>query len=316
VPANKLTIVPDRGDVSVRLDRVLLRHLSNRPGVSRNRIQILIDRGAVSVNGRRVTRAAARVAADDVIAIELPAPKPRPAMTADDLPLDIRYEDEALLVVNKPPGQVSHPTIRHASGTLLNGLLAYARGAWTPSLVSRLDKGTSGLVLAAKSKVAHAALQRLVNAHAIEKDYLAIVLGKPPRRGSIDLNLDRDPWDARKVTVRDRGGVPSVTRFERLTAVSIDAGSFLSLVRCRLVTGRMHQIRVHLAARGWPIVGDVTYGVRFAGIERQALHAWRLALPRSRATEHTVITAPPPSDMAALLTRFHAGEIGEDGTEG
>jgi 23S rRNA pseudouridine1911/1915/1917 synthase len=289
--------------------------LSSLPGISRNRVQRLIDGGAVSVNGCAVTRAAARIGAGDVIAIELPARRVRSAIAAEDLPVDVRYEDDFLLVVNKPPGLVSHPAIRHPSGTMLNALLAYARGHWTPALVSRLDKGTSGLMLVAKSKSTHTLLQRMSGTNAIEKDYLAIVRGKPPRRGTIDLNLDRDPWDTRRVTVRDRGGVPSVTRFERLTCVAVPPDDYLSLVRCRLITGRMHQIRVHLAARGWSIVGDATYGVRFAGIERQALHAWRLAFLHPCTTERVEVLAPPPSDMADLLERFHAGEVGEHGAE-
>lgn len=310
-----MQVTTDRGDVGVRIDRVLLRHLSTLPGISRNRVQRLIDGGAVLVNGRAVTRAAARVGAGDVIAIELPARKVRPAILAEDVAVDVRYEDDVFLVVNKPPGLVSHPAIRHPSGTLLNGLLAYARGQWTPALVSRLDKGTSGLLLVAKSKRAHTTLQRMSNANAVEKEYLAIVRGRPPRRGTIDLNLDRDPWDARRVTVRDRGGVPSVTRFDRLTCLPLPPDSHLSLMRCRLITGRMHQIRVHLAARGWPIVGDVTYGVKFAGIDRQALHSWRLAFPHPLTGHPLEISAEPPADMAALLERFHAGEGGEHGAE-
>lgn len=308
-------IATDRGDIGVRIDRVVSRHLGQIPGLTRNRIQRLIDVGAVQVNGRVITRASARIAANDVIAITLPERKRRQAPAAEDLPLDIRYEDDDVLIVNKPPGQVSHPAFRNTSGTLLNAVLAHAREGWTPALVSRLDKGTSGLVLVAKSKSMHAALQRCAHANAIEKDYLALVQGKPPSRGTIDLALDRDPWDTRRVTVRDRGGVPSVTRFERLRYVVIGPDRFLSLLRCRLVTGRMHQIRVHLAARGWPIVGDTTYGVKFAGIERQALHAWRLAFVHPTTGARVDVTAPPPPDMASLLERFDARQIGEDGPE-
>jgi 23S rRNA pseudouridine1911/1915/1917 synthase len=300
------TVATDRGDVGIRLDRVLLRHLSHIPGVTRNRLQRLIDRGDVRVNGSIVTRASARIAPSDVIVVTMPPRKPRQAPAAEDLPLEICHEDADLLVVNKPPGQVSHPAIRHSSGTLLNALLAHAGGAWTPGLVSRLDKGTSGLVLVAKRQEMHAALQRLSQDNGVDKFYLAIVKGKPPARGTIDVALDRDPWDTRRVTVRDRGGVPSVTRFERIRTADIDDVTVLSLLRCRLVTGRMHQIRVHLAARGWPIVGDATYGVKFQGIERQALHAWRLAFSHP-ATGHLIdVTAPLPPDMAALLALFDA----------
>jgi 23S rRNA pseudouridine1911/1915/1917 synthase len=309
------SIATDRGDIGIRIDRVLLRHLSHLPGVTRNRIQRLIDRGAVRVDGRPVMRAAARVRSNDVVSIELPDRKPRTTTIAEELPLDVRFEDDELLIVNKPPGQVSHPAIRHSSGTLLNALVAHAREQWTPALVSRLDKGTSGLMLVAKTKAIHTALQRLSNANGIEKDYLAIVQGKPPARGTIDFALDRDPWDHRRVTVRDRGGVPSVTKFERVRYVPTGPDRFLSLVRCRLVTGRMHQIRVHLAAKGWPIVGDVAYGVKLAGIDRQALHAWRVAFTHPTSGNRVEVTAPPPPDMAALLERFDASEIREHGPE-
>lgn len=304
-----IAVAPDRGDVGVRVDRVLLRHLGHIPGITRNRLQRLIAAGAVTINGRTVARPSARVAPADAIAVTLPPRKPRSAPLAEDLPLDIRHEDDDLLIVNKPQGQVSHPAFRHASGTLLNALMAHAGGAWTPSLVSRLDKGTSGLVLVAKQRAMHTALQRLSNQNAIEKEYLAIVSGKPPARGTIDLALDRDPWDARRVTVRDRGGVPSITKFARVRHVSVGPDRHLSLVRCRLITGRMHQIRVHLAARGWPIVGDATYGVKMAGLDRQALHAWRLAFDHPSSGHRVDVTAPPPADMAAVLARFDAGEI-------
>lgn len=302
-------VVPDRGDVGVRVDRVLLRHLGHIPGITRNRLQRLIALGAVSVNGRPVARPSARIAPADAISVMLPERKPRSAPVAEKLPLDIRYEDADLLVVNKPPGQVSHPAFRHSSGTLLNALMAHAAGAWTPSLVSRLDKGTSGLVLVAKHKAMHSALQRLSHDDAIDKEYLAIVAGKPPARGTIDLALDRDPWDTRRVTVRDRGGVPSVTKFVRVRVVAVAPDRYLTLVRCRLITGRMHQIRVHLAARGWPIVGDATYGVKMTGLERQALHAWRLTFSHPSSGNHVEVTAPPPADMAAVLDRFDAREI-------
>jgi 23S rRNA pseudouridine1911/1915/1917 synthase len=309
------TVATDRGDVGVRIDRVLLRHLSHIPGITRNRLQRLIDLGSVHVNGHRVSRASARIGPEDVIGIELPERRARAKPAAEDLPLDVRYQDDQLLIVNKPPGQVSHPAIRHPSGTLLNALLAHAREQWTPALVSRLDKGTSGLVLVAKSKAMHTAMQRLSNSNAIEKDYLVVVQGKPPSRGTIDLALDRDPWDERRVTVRDRGGVPSVTKFERLRYVTTAPDIFLSLLRCRLVTGRMHQIRVHLAAKGWPIVGDASYGVKFAGIDRQALHAWRLAFTHPTTAERVDVSAPPPDDMTNLLARFDASEIGQHGAK-
>jgi 23S rRNA pseudouridine1911/1915/1917 synthase len=174
-----------------------------------------------------------------------------------------------------------------------------------------LDKGTSGLVLVAKDRAMHDVLQRLNLANAIEKEYLAIVRGKPPRRGTIDLALGRDPCDERRVMARDRGGAPSMTRFERVRHVEMRPGVFLSLVRCRLVTGRMHQIRVHLAAKGWPIVGDTTYGIPLAGLDRQALHAWRVAFTHPVRQELLEVCAPPPADMSVLLDRFDPGQVRE-----
>jgi 23S rRNA pseudouridine1911/1915/1917 synthase len=311
------TIQIDRGDVGLRLDRVLLRHLIHLPGVTRNRLQRLIDQGAVLINGRLATRSSARVAAADAIAIELPERQLRVTPAAESIPLDVLYEDDSLLIVNKPPGQVAHPAFRNTSGTLLNALVAHAAERWKPALLSRLDKGTSGLVLVAKSAAIQRALQQSGTANAFEKDYLAIVHGRPPSKGTIDLALDRDPWDRRRVTVRDRGGVPSVTRFARLTTARIAPDRHLSLLRCRLITGRMHQIRVHLAAKGWPIVGDVVYGKRaehaaaiaLVSMPRQALHAWRLVFTHPLTLARIEVTAPIPLDMQQLMAQARFGPI-------
>jgi 23S rRNA pseudouridine1911/1915/1917 synthase len=312
------SVAIDRGDIGVRVDRVLLRHLAHVPGVTRNRLQRLIANGAVQVNGRVIARASSRMAAGDALSIDLPERRSRAIPRAEAPLIDVRHEDDGLLVVNKPAGQVSHPSFRHDSGTLLNGVIAHAAQLWTPSLVSRLDKDTSGLVLVAKSRAMHTALQRLSADHRIEKDYVAIVCGKPPSKGTIDLALDRDPWDRRRVTVRGRGGIASVTTFERLRTCALGATEYLSLVRCRLVTGRMHQIRVHLAARGWPIIGERVYKgaivrrCRTVAIARQALHAWRVAFVHPATNAPIEVTAPLPPDMQQLVdvyfssTRAHS----------
>jgi len=305
------TIALDRGDYGIRIDRVLLRHLRDER-VSRNQIQHWIEAGDVLVNGAPAPRAAWRVQPGDAVAVrfEPRPPKSRPA--AESIPLDVLYEDADLLAINKPPGLVVHPSYKNARGTLMNGVLALAR-EWPagakPALLGRLDKHTSGVVLITKSGQVHAALQRAMDARQVDKDYLAVVWGKPsPARGSIDLALDRDPWDRRRITVTDRGGQPSVTRYERVGTT----GAF-SLVRLRLITGRTHQIRVHLAAKGWPIVGDAVYGrkaTRLAASDsveiarafpRQALHAWRLALRHPISGRELVIVAPLPADMRELL---------------
>jgi 23S rRNA pseudouridine1911/1915/1917 synthase len=325
------TIGLDRGDHGVRVDRVLLRHMRDERGVSRNQIQKWIAAGDVLVNGAPPSRAAWRIRPGDDLRVrfEPRPPKSRPA--AEPIPLDVLYEDDDLLAVNKPAGLVVHPSYKNATGTLMNGVLAQARG-WPPGskpgLVGRLDKHTSGVVLITKRSVIHAALQRAMDARRIDKDYLAIVWGRPsPARGSIDLALDRDPWDRRRITVTDRGGQPSVTRYERLATVGERGDkplglSAFSLVRLRLITGRMHQIRVHLAAKGWPIVGDTVYGRKMAraagekldkpeglsprivetarAFSRQALHAWRLTFRHPVSGEELSIVAPLPKDLQGL----------------
>jgi 23S rRNA pseudouridine1911/1915/1917 synthase len=317
---SRTTVLVDRGDVGVRIDRVLLRHLAHIPGVTRNRLQRLIDGGRVCVNGQPVSRASRRVAATDAIAVELPARPVGATPTAEDIPLSIMYEDRHVLVVNKPCGQVAHPAFRNTSGTLLNALLAHANSRWKPALLSRLDKDTSGLVLVAKDPTVQTALQRLGKDNRIDKDYLAIVLGRPPSKGTIDLALDRDPWDRRRVMVRDRGGVPCMTRFKRLQSITVMPGRTVTLLECRLITGRTHQIRVHLAAKGWPIVGDPLYGKRVGAtsvdaclpaIARQALHAWRLAFTHPVTAERIEVTAPIPDDMAHVLETTGLGRASE-----
>ncbi len=292
----------DRGDHGVRIDRVLLRHLRDATGISRNRIQKWIEGGDVLINGAAPARAAWRVQQGDELRVRVGAIPVRTRPAPESLTLDVLYEDEDLLAVNKPPGLVVHPSYRNTTGTLMNGLLARAQD-WpkgsAPALAGRLDKLTSGIVLVSKRPAIHAALQRAMAANTIDKDYIAIVRGKPsPLRGTIDLALDRDPWDRRRVTVTDRGGQPSVTKYERLATTGTHA-----IVRCRLITGRTHQIRVHLSAKGWPIVGDATYG-KGSSFPRQALHAWKLALRHPVTGAALVIEAPMPPDMTALAAEL------------
>jgi 23S rRNA pseudouridine1911/1915/1917 synthase len=296
------TIALDRGDHGVRVDRVVLRHMRDAKGISRNRIQKLIDSGDVLINGARPPRAAWRVQAGDQLRIRVADLPKRQAPQAEAIALDVLYEDDDLLAINKPAGLVVHPSFKHAGGTLMNGVLERAR-SWpagsAPALLGRLDKLTSGVVLVTKRTKFHATLQRAMAARRIDKDYLAIVRGKPaPIRGSINLALDRDPWDRRRVTVTDRGGQPSVTRYERVST----AGGF-SIVRCRLITGRTHQIRVHLAAKGWPIVGDAVYGVADE-FGRQALHSWRIAFRHPGTGRDLSIEAPLPADMRELASEL------------
>jgi len=313
------TFLGDRGDAGRRLDLVLRRHLADLETATRTRVQTWIDGGTVSINGRAVRRVATPVAAGDVLTVDIPdaALPQRRTIEGDAAALDILFEDHHLVAVHKPAGIVVHPTHAQPAGTLLNLLMWYSR-RWPqgtrPSLVGRLDKLTSGVVLVAKTAPVHAALQRRLTAPDAEKDYLAVVYGRVrPRTGTIDLPLRRDPDDRRRVTTSLSNGAVSVTQFERLAEVAAPRAG-LALLRCRLVTGRTHQIRAHLAARGWPLVGDPTYGeprwMRVADVElaqalrafpRQALHACRLAFKHPITSALVIVEAPVPLDMRALL---------------
>ena len=310
-------LTADRGDQGLRLDLVLRRHLHDLRGATRTRVQSWIESGLVTVNGVAVHRVSSRAALGDIVAILLPESAPRVVMAAEDVAVDVLYEDDQLLAVNKPAGLVVHPTYKHAAATLMNALLWRAR-AWPapqrPSLVSRLDKLTSGIIVVAKTARAHADLQRALAANGAEKDYLAIVYGRVNvARGEIDLRLGRDRDDRRKVVASATVGAESLTRFERLARAAAPRVG-LSLLRCRLATGRTHQIRVHLSARGWPLVGDPVYGApRWSEIDdpllaaalrafpRQALHAWRVGFTHPITQARVTIEAAVPPDIGALL---------------
>jgi 23S rRNA pseudouridine1911/1915/1917 synthase len=310
------TLTADRGDAGLRLDLVLRRHLTDVRTATRTRVQGWIEAGLVTVNGRPVRRVAARAALGDVVAVALPD-VPRPVMAAEAVGLDVVHEDGHLLIVNKPAGMVVHPAHRQPAGTLMNALLWHARD-WPvperPSLASRIDKLTSGLVVVARTAAIHTALQRTLASTDTSKEYLSLVYGRVNTpRGAIDLRLRRDPFDRRRVVASPDLGAPSLTRFERLARVPAPRVG-LTLLRCRLLTGRTHQIRVHLAARGWPIVGDPVYGSpRWRDLEdeslgallrdfpRQALHAWRLEFVHPATGRPLRVESPVPDDLQALF---------------
>jgi len=213
-------------------------------------------------------------------------------------PLDLIYEDRCLLVVNKPAGIVVHPTYRNTSGTLLNAVLwrFRDRGNTQPGILTRLDKDTSGLVVIALTAGIHAVMQKDLSSRRTIKQYLAVVCGSPePEQGLIALPLARDPGDRRRVVVTPDGAFAE-TRYEVLSREDGRA-----VLRCELVTGRTHQIRVHLAAQGWPIVGDHVYGNPDRSISRQALHSWRVMLPHPETRQLLDFEAPVPDDMRPFV---------------
>ncbi|MGD9902406.1 MAG: RluA family pseudouridine synthase [Vicinamibacterales bacterium] len=302
--------VADRGDHGARLDRAVQRHGASR-GLSRARIQRLVADGRVTVNGQRAARAAARVHDGDVVRVAVAAPTRRREVVAEALPLDVVHDDADLLVVVKPPGQLVHPTARRRSGTLLNAVLGRARaeGGWQPHLLQRLDAGTSGLLVVAKSREALRTLQRL----PVTKDYLALVWGRPtPARGRIETHLRPDPLHRRRMMVSGDGAL-AATEYRTLGRGRAGARG-VSLLVCRLLTGRTHQLRVHLADRGWPLVGEPVYRVRTSirlpdprqhraavTFGRQALHAWQLSFPHPATGTLLRFSAPVPADLAGLL---------------
>jgi 23S rRNA pseudouridine1911/1915/1917 synthase len=220
----------------------------------------------------------------------------------EDGPLVVLHEDDAVIVLDKPPGIVVHPTYKNTSGTLLNAVLWRYRDRpdVQPGILTRLDKHTSGLVVIALTPVHHAVMQRDLGAGRVTKEYLAVVAGLPdPSHGRIALPLGRSSEDRRVVVVRD-DGARCVTDYETLRHWSV-AGANVSLVRCDLVTGRTHQLRVHLAASGWAIIGDAVYGRPSTDISRQALHAWRVTFPHPVRRNVMTVTSALPPDLASLL---------------
>jgi 23S rRNA pseudouridine1911/1915/1917 synthase len=303
----RIQFVADRGDGRRRLDRAIQRHLRDVSPLSRNRIQAWITDHRVTVDGIAAHKAAARVRQAAVVEVVLPGGVHRRQPPAPEaMSLSILFEDDALLVVDKPAGVVVHPSYKQVSGTLLNAVLAHrGRAAAEPGIITRLDKQTSGLVLIAVAPDVHRVVQRDADAGRVTKEYLAIVEGTPsPGCGVIEDALARDPADRRRMKATPAGS-RATTRYEVLAT---HGGR--SLLRCELVTGRTHQIRAHLATRGWPLVGDTVYGTRDALLgTRQALHAWRVRLLHPLTRQALTLVADPPDDLRASAPQLLGGAL-------
>lgn len=298
---------------SGRLDAALSTHVE---GLSRSRIAALIDEGAVTLNGERITRRRHKVSEGDVATVVVPPPQPDRAI-AEDLPLDIVFEDADLVVVNKAPGMVVHPAPGHASGTLVNALLHHVQGlsgvggVTRPGIVHRLDRGTSGLMVVAKHDQAHQALAAQFASHHAHREYVAVVYGRPKRMsGTVDTWLGRHPTQrTRMASLReDTPGVRRAVTHYRV----VEMARGTSLVACRLETGRTHQIRVHLTELGCPLLGDHQYKRRgcqpsawMRGLlpeSRPMLHAARLHLTHPRSGEEVSFCVRPPEDFGRVCT--------------
>ncbi len=300
-----------------RLDKVLAQWM---PEVSRSRLKQWIEVGAVRVNGAQV-RPRHAVDAGDLVELE-PQPAPDAAAYAPErMALAIVHEDDAILVVDKPAGLVVHPAAGHWSGTLLNGLLAYAPElAAVPraGIVHRLDADTTGLMVVARTMAAQTDLVRQLQARTVQREYWALVLGEPRRSGVIDAPIGRDARNPLRFRVSHAANARAArTHYTRLASVQAD-GVTLSWLACRLETGRTHQIRVHLEYLGHPLLGDPVYrrrlpspapGVAWRSFARQALHACHLGLehPTTRVPMHWF--RAPPADLAGLMLSLGLGPI-------
>jgi 23S rRNA pseudouridine1911/1915/1917 synthase len=294
--------IPAAAGAGERIDRFVAGALS---GYSRTRIQRWLGLGAVTVDGLAVLPKYRLRGHETIEVTPLPS-EAEQAFEPDPVPLRMVHEDSDLLVLDKPAGLVTHPGPGNWRGTLMNGLLhARPDSARLPraGIVHRLDKDTSGLLMVARSERGFERLTTMIAARTVQRRYLALVEGGLAASATIDAPIGRDPRDRlRMAVVGPERGKPAVTHVVPLGQAPADAGSLLSLVECRLETGRTHQIRVHLASRGHPLVGDVTYGGRACrGFARQALHAWRLLLDHPCTGKPLDLRCPPPGDFLALL---------------
>jgi 23S rRNA pseudouridine1911/1915/1917 synthase len=287
-----------------RVDKFLAEHSL----LSRSAIQRLARDGRVLVDGAPV-EPAYKVREGQALSIDVPEAEPDLVLRAEDIDVEVLFEDEDVVVVNKPPGLVVHPAHGHKSGTLVNAMLGRiasttGRESGRPGIVHRLDKDTSGVMVIAKTDVAQLALSRQLQAKRFAKQYLALVWGDPGEQATtVDAPLLRDADDRRRMVVR-AAGRPAETRFRRIAAWG-GANDRTALLHVEPVTGRTHQIRVHLAYAHFPIVGDPVYGRRgdTSGLARQFLHAWRLTVRLPHAGERT-FTAPLAPDLVAHLERL------------
>ncbi|HEV2099448.1 MAG TPA: RluA family pseudouridine synthase [Stellaceae bacterium] len=308
---------PEEGDAGLRLDRMLALHM---PALSRTRLKRLIEDGQVEHDGIVARDPSLRVRLGQNFVVFVPDAEDATPV-AQPIALDIRFEDADLIVIDKPAGLVVHPAPGNSDGTLVNALIAHCGaslagigGVRRPGIVHRLDKDTSGLMVVAKSEAAHRGLSRDFAARRIDRAYAALVWGVPvPATGEIVGNIGRSPVNRKKMAVvgEDKGR-PALTRYRVERAFAAKA----AVIECRLATGRTHQIRVHLAHNGHPLIGDPIYGTRagraaarsgeigarIAAFSRQALHARRLGFAHPVSAGWLEFDSPLPADIHALLT--------------
>lgn len=294
----------EEGFLDERLDKYLGSVLADQ---SRSFLQKLIREGAVRVNGRTV-KASYRMEAEDQIEIELPQPE-EPKIPAEDIPLDILYEDADLLIVNKPKGMVVHPAAGHRTGTLVNAVMYHCRGQLSgingilrPGIVHRIDRDTTGALVVCKSDRAHLHIAEQLKAHTITRRYMAVVTGViEEEEGTVDAPIGRHPSDRKRMACGVKNGKHAVTHYRVLRRLKGH-----TLIECRLETGRTHQIRVHMASIRHPVLGDTVYGASKDPwhLEGQALHARVLGLVHPVTGAYIEVEAPVPEYMEALVKKL------------
>ncbi len=306
-PGHQLEHTVTGEDEGMRLD-ILVTSLD--PGLSRSRVQKLVAGGEVTVNGS-AAKSNYKVREGDRVCVKIPAPEQQ-EVAAENIPLDIVYEDSDLLVVNKPQGMVVHPAAGNYSGTLVNALLYHCddlsgiNGVIRPGIVHRIDKDTSGLLVVAKNDHAHVSLAGQLKDHSVSRKYLALVHGVVTEpSGIIDAPLGRDPRDRKKMAVITRNSKEAVTRYRVL-----ERFEHYTLIECQLETGRTHQIRVHMAYLGHPVAGDPVYGPQKnpLGLKGQALHACLLGFRHPVTGEFMEFEADIPPYFQNLISELRLGK--------
>ena len=297
-------LVIEATESAERIDALLARSVE---GVTRSAAQRLLEQGAVTLGGRPVKKNH-RTSPGERFEVVLPEPEPA-APVPENIPLDVRYEDDDLIVVNKPRGMVVHPAPGHPDGTLVNALLYHCGdslsgvgGEKRPGIVHRIDKDTSGLLIAAKNDFAHLALSAQLSDHSLARTYEAVVLGNlRDDAGTVNAPIGRHPTDRKRMAVTQKNSREAVTHWEVLARYP-----GYTHIRCRLETGRTHQIRVHMAHIGHPLAGDMVYGRKKPelGLEGQCLHARELTFVHPRSGERLTVTTELPDWFEAVLKKL------------
>lgn len=297
-----ITLVCTAEDCGKRIDKYISERISE---LTRSAVQIIISKNAVTVSGKSVSKNY-KIKGSETVSMEMPDPEPTDAVP-ENIPLNIIYEDSDLLVVNKPKGMVVHPAHGNYSGTLVNALLYYCGGSLSgingvirPGIVHRIDKNTSGLLIVAKNDKAHLHLSEQIKAHSFTREYEAVACGYfKETDGTVDAPIGRHKTERKKMCVTAENSRNAVTHY----SVIKQYGGYAH-IRCRLETGRTHQIRVHMAYIGHPILGDEVYGKSYKGIEGQCLHARKIGFIHPSAHKYMEFTSPLPEYFVSIINKL------------